>query len=155
MSTSLSLRLIADVLGGDIVNNRTGGKVCSGPGPGHSRHDRSLSVMIGDNSDIVVNWFAKYYPIKCKDFVRERIGLPAWQPNGAGLPDPIASMQAKAAAKERKKFVTEYVYRNEDGLPSLKVTKFVGEISGKKDFPQVSGTETAGLTANLQVRNSV
>ena len=136
MSTSLSLRQIADVLGGEIVNNRNGGQSVLCPGPGHSRHDRSLSVMIGDNNDIVVNSFAKDDPIKCKDFVRERIGVPAWQPNGAGLPDPIASMQAKAAAKEIKKFVTEHVYQKEDGLPYLKVTKFVGEIGGKKDFPQ-------------------
>ena len=136
MSTSLSLRQIADVLGGEIVNNRNGGQSVLCPGPGHSRHDRSLSVMIGDNNDIVVNSFAKDDPIKCKDFVRERIGRPAWQPNGAGLPDPIANMEARAAAKERKTLVAEYVYRTKDGQPYLKVAKLVGEISGKKDFPQ-------------------
>ena len=73
--------------------------------------------------------------------------------NGAGLPDPIASMEAKAAAKEIKTLVTEYVYLKEDG--SLrKVTKFVGEISGKEYFPQHIGTETPGLTASLQGRKS-
>jgi hypothetical protein len=52
------------------------------PGPGHSRRDRSLSVRLDPNapdgflcfSHAADDWQA------CRDYVRERLGLPRWQP---------------------------------------------------------------------------
>ena len=72
-----SLQEIARALGGEI----SGGQVIA-PGPGHSPQDRSLSVKVS-NSDpgYVVHSFAGDDPIKCKDHVRERLGMPAWEPS--------------------------------------------------------------------------
>ena len=73
---------IARALGGEI----SAGQVCA-PGPGHSARDRSLSVALSesDPAGYVVHSFAGDDPIMCKDYVREKLGLPQWRPgNGKG-----------------------------------------------------------------------
>src|SRR5262245_49799072 len=60
------------------------GEVCGGqilcPGPQHSAKDRSLAVRFsGDN--FIVHSFCGDDPIRCRDHVRERLGLAAWQPS--------------------------------------------------------------------------
>jgi hypothetical protein len=61
------------------------------PGPGHSLADRSLSVKIiptntaGDG--FVVHSFAGDDPMQCRDYVRERLGLPSWRPHQAECPE--------------------------------------------------------------------
>jgi hypothetical protein len=64
-----------------------GGEVCGRdqivcPGPGHGPRDRSLSVLFDDaaRDGFVVHSFAGDDPIECKDHVRSRLGLPAWEP---------------------------------------------------------------------------
>ena len=54
------------------------------PGPGHSPKDRSLSVKIDTDAPdgFVVHSFSGDDPIVCRDYVRERLGLPAFKPNG-------------------------------------------------------------------------
>ncbi|ADH89262.1 virulence-associated protein E [Ancylobacter novellus DSM 506] len=65
-----SLRNLARALGGNIAGHNT--VAC--PGPGHSRHDRSLSVTFtGD--DFVVNSFAGDDWRVCRDYVRASLGL--------------------------------------------------------------------------------
>jgi hypothetical protein len=69
----ITAREIALALGGDVVSaNRV-----SAPGPGHSAKDRSLSVLIV-GSDFVVHSFSNDDWRECRDYVRERIGLPAF-----------------------------------------------------------------------------
>ena len=77
----LGLKQIAASLDGEIRN----GSVLA-PGPGHSREDRSLSVKLDDNAPggFVVYSFASDDPIACKDYVREKCGLPAWKPDRNG-----------------------------------------------------------------------
>ncbi|MGJ5216960.1 AAA family ATPase [Bradyrhizobium oligotrophicum] len=71
-----SLPQIAQALGGEV----TGGQVRA-PGPGHSPADRSLCIMINESGDdFVVNSFAGDDPISCKDYIRDRLGMPRWQP---------------------------------------------------------------------------
>ena len=73
------LRAWARALGGDV----SGAQVLC-PGPGHSASDRSLSVKIGKDGQPFVyshshcgdDWQT------CLDYVRQRLGLPAWRPNG-------------------------------------------------------------------------
>jgi AAA domain len=92
-----------------------------------------LSVKINDaGDDIVVNTFADGDdPITCKDFVREKLGLPAWNArrrNGNGLPTlsigQIANIRkapepnataAKADPPKRGKLVARYDYTDRSG----------------------------------------
>jgi hypothetical protein len=71
----MNLREAARALGGDI--NGRSRIIC--PGPGHSPRDRSLSVAF-DGSDVTVHSFAGDDWQTCKDYVRERLGLPKWEP---------------------------------------------------------------------------
>lgn len=73
----LDVRTIARALGGEVV-----GQQVLAPGPGHGRSDRSLSVRIITSTPegFVVHSFAGDDPLACKDYVRERLGLPEWQP---------------------------------------------------------------------------
>ncbi len=52
------------------------------PGPGHSAKDRSLSVKIGKDGQPVTHSFCGDDPIACKDYVRQRLGMEPFQPNG-------------------------------------------------------------------------
>ncbi len=72
-----SLESIARQLGGEIS---CGQILC--PGPGHRSADRSLSVKLDpSNADgFVVHSFAGDDPIKCRDYVRERLGSSPWSP---------------------------------------------------------------------------
>lgn len=71
-----SLRSIADTLGGDVISNRY--VLC--PGPGHSRNDRSLKVKFKSDGTFSVTSFASDDWRECKDYVRQRLGLPSdWQ----------------------------------------------------------------------------
>jgi hypothetical protein len=69
------LRSIARALGGEVS-----GRQVLAPGPGHSPRDRSLSIRIesGAPSGFVVFSHCGDDPIVCKDYVRERLGLPTW-----------------------------------------------------------------------------
>jgi RecA-family ATPase len=77
-----SLQMIARLLGGEV----SAGQV-KAPGPRHSKEDRSLSVMLDANAPdgFIVNTFSPADdPIACKDYVREKLNLPAFKPNGNG-----------------------------------------------------------------------
>jgi hypothetical protein len=65
-------------LGGEIC----GGKQLSCPGPGHSARDRSLSILIDANAPdgFVLHSHAGDDWQDCRSYVRQRLGLPAWQP---------------------------------------------------------------------------
>src|SRR5262249_57131712 len=75
--TALDLRAIARALGGEVSGRRV-----LAPGPEHSRKDGSLCVSLAPAmpSGFLVHSFGGDDPIQCKDYVRARLGLPAWQP---------------------------------------------------------------------------
>ncbi len=75
----LDLRTMQRMLGGEIAAGRL---LC--PGPGHSATDRSLSIKVDNDAPggFVVHSFAGDNPIACKDYVRQKLGLPAFKPNG-------------------------------------------------------------------------
>ena len=75
--TALDLRAIARALGGEVSGRRV-----LAPGPQHSPKDRSLCVSLAPAmpNGFLVHSFAGDDPIQCKDYVRARLGLPAWQP---------------------------------------------------------------------------
>jgi putative DNA primase/helicase len=76
----MTLQEIARVMGGDVS---AGG--VNAPGPGHTPSDRSLRIFLDNGPDSVrVHSFAGDDPIECKDYVRGKLGLPAWQPSRPG-----------------------------------------------------------------------
>jgi Toprim domain len=75
--TALDLCAIARALGGEVSGRRV-----LAPGPQHSPKDRSLCVSLAPAmpGGFLVHSFAGDDPIQCKDYVRARLGLSAWQP---------------------------------------------------------------------------
>ena len=79
---------IARMLGGQVAGRDT----VLIPGPGHSPRDRSLAVRLDPSAP---DAFLTYSHAgddwrTCRDYVRQRLGLPAWQP-GDGQPRNIPS----------------------------------------------------------------
>jgi putative DNA primase/helicase len=71
------LRSLARALGGDVS-----GKTLSAPGPGHTPRDRSLSITLDSNAPdgfLVFSHAGDDWRV-CRDYVRQRLGLPAWEP---------------------------------------------------------------------------
>lgn len=87
----LSLREAARMLGGSVAGPRN--VTC--PGPGHSPHDRSLSVTFDDRGDFVVFSHAGDDWQACRDFVRDRLGLGRWSPERR--PRPIEVKPSRTA----------------------------------------------------------
>jgi hypothetical protein len=77
----MSLQEIARAMGGVVA---AGG--VNAPGPGHKASDRSLRIFPDAQKEdgIRVHSFAGDDPIACKDYVRQKLGLPAWQPSRPG-----------------------------------------------------------------------
>ena len=77
----MSLQEIARAMGGVVA---AGG--VNAPGPGHKPSDRSLRIFLDTQKEdgIRVHSFAGDDPIACKDYVRQKLGLPAWQPSRPG-----------------------------------------------------------------------
>jgi hypothetical protein len=73
----MELKSLRAVLGGEIV-----GRQLTCPGPGHSPRDRSLSVRLdpGAPDGFVVFSHAGDDFRNCRDYVRQRLGMPQWQP---------------------------------------------------------------------------
>ena len=74
----VSAREIAAALGGQVAGSNT--VLC--PGPGHSPRDRSLAVKLDPRAPDGFLCFSHAGDDwqDCRDYVRERLGLPAWQP---------------------------------------------------------------------------
>ena len=112
---------MAQALGGKV----SGGQVLA-PGPGHSPADRSLSVKPDPDAPegFVVHSFAGDDPIACRDYVRDRLGLPKWKPNGAGAAKKATKATgAAAAAKPYSPTVATFVYRDQEDRPYFRVQR--------------------------------
>lgn len=74
------LRAWARALGGEMSGNSV-----RAPGPGHSPRDRSLSVTpsAAAPNGFLVNSFANDDPLVCLDYVRAKLGMPAFTPQNA------------------------------------------------------------------------
>ena len=110
-----SIREVASTLGGDVS-----GAQIKAPGPGHSAQDRSLSVRVGREhpEGFIVHSFAGDDDMACREYVREKLGLPEWKPE-------------EPRFKTVSKIVAEYDYRDEVGDLLFQVVRFE-----PKDFRQ-------------------
>jgi hypothetical protein len=90
---NLSLQSVASGLGGEIC-----GPEVLAPGPGHSPKDRSLSVKLDHNGQILVHSFCSDNWRECRDYVLRKLGL-----NGPemAVTRPYARRQAVTLAAGR------------------------------------------------------
>jgi RecA-family ATPase len=111
---------LARALGGEVCSNKV--EVLA-PGPGHSPSDRSLKVKIGADlpEGYLTHSFAGDDPIVCRDHVREKSGLPSWEP------------EHKQEIKSNVS--SEWIYRDADGEPYLRVQRYP-RADGSKSYPQ-------------------
>ncbi|MET0705835.1 MAG: AAA family ATPase [Tardiphaga sp.] len=95
---NISLQQLAQALGGEISN----GQVLA-PGPQHSPKDRSLAVKLSGTAPdgFVVFSFAGDDDIECRDYVRAKVGAPAFKPTRKA--NGNAGSKAGVAAKEYKR----------------------------------------------------
>lgn len=118
----ISPQQLAAALGGEV----SGGQVLA-PGPGHSPKDRSLSVKIDPRAPegFVAFSHAGDDPLACRDYVRQRAGLPKWEPQKPSSAGSIARMQERVSAQVAAKPTppAEYVYKLDDGTPYLRVKR--------------------------------
>lgn len=81
-TNSISLKEAARLLGGNVVR---GGRI-SCPGPGHKKHDRSLSVTFSPDGTFTTNSFADDDFKECRDHVKRILG---WIDE---VPRPVSSI---------------------------------------------------------------
>jgi hypothetical protein len=110
----IDVRAMARALGGEVI----GRNAVLAPGPGHSRRDRSLSVQL-INGDFLVFSHAGDDWQTCKDYVRERLGWPAWQP-GDDRDRDVAPSQLKAFDAAGIDAESERRERTEDDILRIK-----------------------------------
>ncbi|GEO17431.1 AAA family ATPase [Microvirga aerophila] len=90
----LDARTLARVLGGEATGNNV-----RAPGPGHSRDDRSMSVLVDPKAPdgFVAHSFANDAWESLRDYINEKLGRPAWSSSDTAE-DIIARMTAHARA---------------------------------------------------------
>jgi AAA domain len=127
------LQTVARALGGEV----SGGQVRA-PGPGHSAIDRSLSIKPDPDAPdgFVCHSFANDNPIVCRDYIREKLNLPPFKPNGrtngnggANNDDTFIKAVMRAAlaqgcAKPKGKIVATYDYTDADGKLLYQVVRY-------------------------------
>jgi AAA domain len=148
----IDLRSLQRALGGEISDGQLR---C--PGPGHSAIDRSLSVKIDSNAPdgFLVHTFSPADdPIACKDYVREKLGLPAFKPNGGNgrgraSDDAIeralmAAVQGQRAERPKGRLVATFDYTDENAQLLYQVLKY-----DPKDFRQRRPNGNGGFIWSL------
>jgi hypothetical protein len=131
MNIRLDARGLAQALGGDVHGDKI-----SAPGPQHSAVDRSLTVWLKPDAPdgFTVHSHAGDDPIACRDHVREKAGLPAFElkPKVAHTPFAIQSSLMAAVAAERQdatappktaRITATYDYRDANGEPLYQVCR--------------------------------
>jgi hypothetical protein len=108
------LHALARALSGEVVGPST----INFPGPGHSRKDRSASVTFDANAPegFLCHSFAGDDDLALRDFVREKLGRPPWEP-------PKRQHSAKPNGHAKPRHVATFIYRDAEGAPYLRVDR--------------------------------
>ena len=109
----IDLRSLRAALGGDVVNGRQ--LLC--PGPGHSPRDRSLSVWLTADGFAVHSHAGDDWQT-CKDYVRQCLGWPAWQP-GDGGDRRVDPSRIKAFDRDAVDVESEHRPRTQDDMQRI------------------------------------
>jgi len=113
LALNVSLRSIAASLGGNIAGRNS--VLC--PGPGHSRKDRSLRVTFRDDGTFTVTSFADDDWRQCKDYVRERLGLPCEGAQHHNDNTPIIRLRTQENEADLQSRVRSALKRWETAIP--------------------------------------
>ena len=128
MNTPLpDLAGLARVLGGEVQGNQI-----LAPGPGHRAIDRSMSVKLDPAAPdgFLVHSFANDDPIACRDYIREKCGIPAFKPNGRprATRSELDALFASACAETRDRKIgrhrATYQYTDETGVLLYEVLRY-------------------------------
>lgn len=132
-TAQLNPQSIAAALGGKATGNRI-----SAPAPGHSKRDRSLSVLIDPSAPegfVVYPWAGEEVNV-ARDYVRRTAGLPEWTPDRKEQPAPTAHLKLVKTDDAPKKFydghlikdgfklVATYDYASADGELLFQVLRY-------------------------------
>src|ERR1700730_6525628 len=118
----ITVQELQRALGGVSTRGKNGPHVLC-PGPGHSSADRSLAVSpsVENEDGFVVTSFANNDWQVCKAYVRDKLGLPQFEPKANGSHHPAAAGHLEKS----------YDYVNEAGELLFQVVRFE-----PKDFRQ-------------------
>lgn len=147
----LVIEEVCAALHGRLTRDNKGKPVIRCAGPGHSAKDLSLSVWVDDDEPDgfgVLSFSDQDQDINAiRDWIRQRIGLPAWKPNGS------ANGHAKpnGTGKPRGEIVAKYLYQSVAGDPVLLVNR-----TKNKEFLQQrpdghGGWEWGGIAPDQKV----
>jgi hypothetical protein len=131
----MSLRAIAAALGGEVSGNSV-----LAPGPGHSKRDRSLSVTPSPSAHdgFLVHSFCGDDPIACKDYVREKLGQPAFRSGQVIRIAPSRPWSNKLRGRLASLAAGDHAARNaRRGLSSVAVSRTAarGRVRGDQISP--------------------
>ena len=144
-----SLQSIARALGGEVSGDQV-----RAPGPGHTPGDRSLSIKLDPSAPdgFIVNTFSPNDDaIACKDYVREKAGLPAFRPKGhltrfsADVIEQAVMAAVSGQSRKAGRVVASYDYTDADGTLLYQVQR-----EEPKNFPQRRPDGNGGWINNLQ-----
>jgi len=127
VETPFDLQRLAAALGGEV----SGDQVLA-PGPSHSKADRSLAVKIDGTAPdgFLVHSFAKDDALVCKNYVREKCGLPPFKGNGnrRSSSDIANRLHAAVLSQQQEKpkgtLIATYDYRGADGSLLYQVLRY-------------------------------
>ena len=128
MNTPLpDLAGLARVLGGEVQGNQI-----LAPGPGHRAIDRSMSVKLDPAAPdgFLVHSFANDDPVACRDYIREKCGIPAFKPNGRprATRSELDALFASACSETRERkigrHVVTYQYTDKTGVLLYEVLRY-------------------------------
>ncbi|MGN7294708.1 AAA family ATPase [Rhizobium sp. SAFR-030] len=108
-TAQLNPQSIAAALGGKATGNRI-----SAPAPGHSKRDRSLSVLIDPSAPegfVVYPWAGEEVNV-ARDYVRRTAGLPEWTPDRKEQAAPTAHLKLVKTDDAPKKFHDRHMIRD-------------------------------------------
>jgi hypothetical protein len=112
------------------VNGRIVGHSVRAPSPGHSNADDGMSIKLapGAPDGFLVHLFngsGEAEELAAKDFIRERLGLPAWEPEHKPMNGRVEETirRISARAKPKSKITATYDYKTADGALMYQVVR--------------------------------
>ena len=132
------IRAIARALGGE----KTGSNSCNVPGPSHSPADRSLSITIHSRAPggFVVFSHAGDDPIKCRDYIRSRLGMAQWDSGTDRRPPLVVTQAAADPDRDRLKLLALRIWNEASDPRGTIVQRYLSEHRGLGLQDDISGS---------------